>query len=411
MKSKQGFTSSLMKLSDVCQIFSGGTPSTKNHEYWNGDIPWLSSGETRNNFIEDTERKITEKGVKNSSTRLAKKEDIVVASAGQGGTRGQVSFCLIDTYVNQSLIVLRPKREILLPKFLFYNLKSRYQELRQFSDSHSSRGSLPKNVISTIEIMFPSISVQDKISKYLFDLDFQIENLKNQNQILEQIIQSIFKSWFVDFDGQIEFVDSELGEIPKGWKIEKLGNVLSLLKDGSHNPPQRVENGVRFIAGASDVKHFEIDFSNCTYITKDDYDKIHKYYTIATNDILLTIVGTIGNVAIVKEDDLPFSLQRSIAIHRPNEMINYSFLYCMLNFHSFKQFLYASVNPTGQPGIYLGALSEFKFVLPTKLILDKFETISEPIIKIMQNNNHKIKILVKTRDSLLPKLMSGEIRV
>ena len=184
-------------LSALCSIFSGGTPSTKNSDYWNGDISWLSSGETRNNFITDTERKITLSGVKNSSTRLAKKEDIVVASAGQGNTRGQVSLCLIDTYVNQSVIVLRTKKEI-FPKFLFYNLKSRYVELRRLSDSHSSRGSLPKNVLSTVQVLIPSLYDQQKIAKILYDLDMKIQNLQNQNKTLEQIAQTVFKSWFVD---------------------------------------------------------------------------------------------------------------------------------------------------------------------------------------------------------------------
>ena len=120
MKSKKN---NRKNLSEICKIFSGGTPSTKNNEYWNGDIPWLSSGETRNSFITNTERKITLDGVKNSSTSLAKKYDVIVASAGQGHTRGQVSLCLIDTYVNQSVIVLRTNKEIILPQFLFYNLK------------------------------------------------------------------------------------------------------------------------------------------------------------------------------------------------------------------------------------------------------------------------------------------------
>lgn len=186
------------KLSQICKIFSGGTPSTKIEQYWNGDIPWLSSGETRNNFITETERKITSEGVKNSSTRLAKKGDVVVASAGQGNTRGQVSLCLIDTYVNQSVIVLRANKQIILPQFLFYNLKSRYDELRSISDSHSSRGSLPKNILSDVRATFPTLVEQKKIASILGTIDDSIENLQKQNKILNKIAQAVFKSWFVD---------------------------------------------------------------------------------------------------------------------------------------------------------------------------------------------------------------------
>ena len=123
-------------------IFSGGTPDTRNTEYWNGDYSWLSSGETSDHYVLKTEKKITKKGIENSSTRLAKKGDIVMASAGQGKTRGQVSLCLIDTYVNQSVNVVRPKNSIVPNSYLFFNLLLRYPQLRAISDSFSIRGSL-----------------------------------------------------------------------------------------------------------------------------------------------------------------------------------------------------------------------------------------------------------------------------
>ncbi|PTG82089.1 restriction endonuclease subunit S, partial [Staphylococcus chromogenes] len=95
------------KLADITKkIYSGGTPSTRETSYWNGDLKWLSSGETSNRFIISTEKTITQKGVENSSTKLAFKHDLVMASAGQGYTRGQTSFLKIDTYINQSLIAI-----------------------------------------------------------------------------------------------------------------------------------------------------------------------------------------------------------------------------------------------------------------------------------------------------------------
>lgn len=208
------------------QIFSGGTPDTRKSEYWDGNIPWLSSGETSNTFIIETERKITELGVKNSSTRLAKAEDIVVASAGQGYTRGQVSFCMIDTYINQSVVALRAK-EIIKPLFLFYNLVSRYNELRRISDAHSSRGSLTTKLLADLNIQIPPIQEQTVIAKILSDLDLKIALNRSVNSTLEAIGQALFKHWFIDFEfpneegkpyrsGGGEMVETELGEVPKG---------------------------------------------------------------------------------------------------------------------------------------------------------------------------------------------------
>ena len=90
------------------KIYSGGTPETAKPEYWNGDLRWLSSGETRNTFIIDTDRKITLQGVSNSSTKLAPENSLVIAIAGQGSTRGQVSYVINETYINQSVIVFQP---------------------------------------------------------------------------------------------------------------------------------------------------------------------------------------------------------------------------------------------------------------------------------------------------------------
>lgn len=216
------------KLKDVTsQIFSGGTPNTRMEEYWDGDIPWLSSGETRNRFIKFTGRTITKDGVKNSSTRLAKNGDVVVAGAGQGHTRGQASFCLIDTYINQSVVALRANEKKLVPLYLFYNILSRYNELRQISDAHSSRGSLTTKLLANLNIQLPPIEEQNSIANILYSLDDKIELNRRMNTTLEQIAQAIFKQWFIDFEfpdenGQPyrssggDMVDSELGEI-RSW--------------------------------------------------------------------------------------------------------------------------------------------------------------------------------------------------
>jgi type I restriction enzyme, S subunit len=139
---------------DICdRITSGGTPNTQESSYWNGEIPWLSSGETRNKFIIETEKTITSDGVENSSTRLAMTGSVVIASAGQGHTRGQTSLLMLDTYVNQSVLNLSASH--VSNYYLFFNLSDRYSELRQASDSFSSRGSLTTKLIGSLPIVVP----------------------------------------------------------------------------------------------------------------------------------------------------------------------------------------------------------------------------------------------------------------
>jgi len=145
------------------RIFSGGTPSTTRPDYWDGDLNWLSSGETRNPFIKSTEKKITTIGVSNSSTRLAHIGDTVIASAGQGYTRGQTSLLKINTYINQSIVALEPNKQIVVPEYLFYNLSNRYDEMRLLSDSSSTRGSITTKMVSDMTINLPNISDQQHI--------------------------------------------------------------------------------------------------------------------------------------------------------------------------------------------------------------------------------------------------------
>ncbi|MCB1901821.1 MAG: restriction endonuclease subunit S [Rhodocyclaceae bacterium] len=150
----------LLKVRDVCEsIFSGGTPDTRRPEYWGGTLLWFSSGETRERVVVDTEKRINELAVENSSTRLARPGDILIASAGQGLTRGQTSYCAVETYINQSVVAIRVAPDRAHPAWLFNNLLGRYEEMRSISDSHSSRGSLTTKLIGGMHIVCPPTDV------------------------------------------------------------------------------------------------------------------------------------------------------------------------------------------------------------------------------------------------------------
>ena len=171
------------------RIYSGGTPTTSNAAYWGGTFGWFSSGETRNRFVISTEKSITQTGIDNSSTKLASKHDIVIASAGQGFTRGQTSMLLIDTYVNQSVIVIHADRNIL--PYLFWNLANRYEELRAISDSSSIRGSLTTKMIAAFEIPRASNDVIQTFSGFAWAVIPQIENNLLENERLAALRDSL----------------------------------------------------------------------------------------------------------------------------------------------------------------------------------------------------------------------------
>lgn len=187
------------------RIYSGGTPMTSNAAYWNGTFGWFSSGETRNRFVISTEKTITQAGIDNSSTKLATKYDIVMASAGQGFTRGQTSMLLIDTYVNQSVIVIKSERNIL--PYLFWNLVNRYDELRAISDSSSIRGSLTTKMIAAFEIPLANEQSLQAFADFAWSVIPQIENNLLENERLTALRDSLLPKLM---SGEIDVTDIQL---------------------------------------------------------------------------------------------------------------------------------------------------------------------------------------------------------
>jgi type I restriction enzyme S subunit len=299
-------------------------------------------------------------------------------------------------------------------KYLFIIISSDYgkKKLNEITIG-STQAALTIYGLKNIEITLPPLPEQQAIAEILSSLDDKIELNLQTNKTLEEMANALYKHWFVDFGPFKEgkFVESELGLVPINWEVKELRENLSILKDGSHNPPKRTEEGVRFLAGATDIKHLTISFEKCSFISQEDYDQMHRKYHIQKDDILLTIVGTIGNVAIVRESDLPFSMQRSIAILRASDTFSNKYIYLLLNSLSFKHYMNTNINPTGQPGIYLGTLGSYKLVTPPIDELKRFEKTVEPVFEQMFQNVTENESLKQTRDYLLPKLISGKIRV
>ena len=409
------------RLEDISQIiFSGGTPSTRNEEFWDGDIPWLSSGETRNSFINKTEKTITEEGVKNSSTKLALNGDIVIASAGQGFTRGQVSFCNIDTYINQSLIAIRANNILLNNKYLYYNLKSRYNELRQISDSHSIRGSLTTKMIKDLIIKLPSLEEQEKIANILSSLDDKIELNNEMNKTLEEMAQSIFKRWFVDFEfpneeGQPykssggEMVDSELGMIPKGWEVKKISELIEV-KDGTHASPKVSKEGFPLVT-SKHIKGDRIAIEDAKIISEKDYLEVNKRSKVDTGDILISMIGTVGLTYFVQEEEINFAI-KNIGLFKTSQNKTLSeYFYLYLKSDNMKNYIEARLAGTTQKYISLGELRNIPVVLPNDSIIDKFKKVVGVLLDKRRLNIINNEELMITRDTLLPKLMNGEIMI
>lgn len=410
-----------VKLEECAEcIFSGGTPSTKIPAYWNGEFPWLSSGETRNTFIYETEKKITQEGIDNSSTKLAKKDDVVIASAGQGNTRGQTSICKIDTYINQSIISIRSNQKKMDPYYLFYNIYGRYNELRKISDGHSIRGSLTTKIIKDLYIKIPPLEEQKAIAHILSTLDDKIEVNNQINKTIENMAQTIFKQWFVDFefpneDGEPykssggEMVESELGMIPKGWEVSTLKDVINIIDNRGKTPPQEPDKTIYPII---DVKALSgdirvIDYNNCMkYVSKETYENWFRSGHPSQGDILLSTVGSLAELKIFMGNT--GCIAQNVVALRAKTISN---LYLFELLKNIKNDLVSYNIGSVQPSIKVTHVVKHKILIPNDIIVEKFHLFMDEITNEIFVKYNENALLTSLRDSLLPKLMSGEIRV
>lgn len=168
-----------LKIGEFSSVICGGTPSTHEPSYWNGDIPWMSSGELHNRYIYSVKETITEDGLNNSPAKLLPKNCVLLGLAGQGKTRGTAAINRIKLSTNQSIGAILPSSNV-NADFLYFNLKNRYTELREMSSGDGGRGGLNKKIIENIVVSLPPLEQQIAISKILSSLDNEISNLRKK---------------------------------------------------------------------------------------------------------------------------------------------------------------------------------------------------------------------------------------
>ena len=360
-------------LEDVCEkIYSGGTPSTKHPEYWNGNIKWLSSGETSQRFVYDTERKITQLGVDNSSTKKATKGCTVIATAGQGYTRGQASFLMTDTYMNQSVIACKANEKIIDPLFLYYNLDNRYEEFRLLSDGTSTRGGLSGWIVKRIEIQIPCIAEQCTIARILKSLDEKIEVNNKINKNLEQQAQAIFDNMFPNIsNGSCTIADYI--------KPKRGQNLLS---------KNAILGDVPVIAGGLEPS---------------------TYHNVAnTQSPVLAISASGANAGYVSLWNTPIWSSDSSFIDS-SMTGNVYFWYVLLKKR--QKEIFDAQTGSAQPHIYPRHISSISIPSLDVEEVHSYTSIVTPIFEMMGQYKEENTILASTRDALLPKLMSGELDV
>ena len=221
MKSEQE-----VAISQIVDIVIGGTPKTSTPEYWGGTINWASAKDISNckgRYIYETEKTITQEGLKNSAAKLLPKNTIVITSMG---TVGEMCLLPYPMSFNQTCYGLITKEGV-DPLFLFYKLKTLMGKINSLSYG-TVFDTITKRTFDDLRITLPPLPEQQKIASSLSAFDDKIELNERMNHTLEEMASAIFKSWFVDFepfpDGEFEYNEERDKEIPKGWKVGRFSN-------------------------------------------------------------------------------------------------------------------------------------------------------------------------------------------
>ena len=303
------------------------------------------------------------------------------------------------------------------PRILKYYTHSKpYYDWVQSFGTGSTRGNINAKTYGNMPITLPPRDIQDKIVDVLKSLDDKIEVNRRINDNLEQQAQTLFKSWFVDFDPFRDqpFVESELGMIPKGWRVVSLDEACTKITDGSHFSPKDNTCGTIPMLSVKDMHHNGFDYSSCKMIDEVEYLKMKKNDCIPLfNDILVAKDGSYLKEIFICKEEKKQAILSSIAIFRSNPKVIYpDLLLQLLRLPKIKKDVGDNyVSGSALPRIVLKDFKKFKFVVPP---VDIQETTIDVYISInaqIEKNETESRRLAQLRDTLLPRLMSGELRV
>ena len=375
-----------MSLSEVIDLIGGGTPKTSVAEYWNGDIPWLSVADfnTGRKYVFDTEKSITQLGLENSSTKLLQEGDIIISARG---TVGVVAMLGCEMAFNQSCYGVRAKEQESDNNYVYYLLKDVVNKLKQISHG-GVFDTITRDTFNEIDILLPSLPEQHAIASVLSSLDDKINLLHCENKTLEAIAETLFRQWFVeeaDEDWEEGFLPDEfdftMGQSPPGTSYNQEGVGKPMFQGNA-------DFGFRF----PEERVYTTEPTRLAY----------------PHDTLISVRAPVGAQNMAKVE---CCIGRGVSAFRykaNNDFYTYTYFKLRSLMDEIKKF--------NDEGTVFGSISKTDFLqmgiaIPPEDIIEKFEIHAKPLNDKVIENCIQIKLLEVMRDTLLPKLMSGEVRV
>jgi type I restriction enzyme S subunit len=387
----------MVELGDVCHLMTGGTPKTTVTEYYvNGTVPWIVSGDIHKQEIFDCEKRITEHAVENSNARYLPRDSVLIALNGQGKTRGTVALLRFDgTTCNQSIVSINPiDKDKLFPDFLFYYLKSQYQNIRNITGD-KDRAGLNMPLIRCIEIPLPPLEEQKRIAAILDKAD----GIRRKRQQAIQLADDFQRSVFLDMFG-------DPVTNPKGWEECQFEDLTSLVTYGLTVRPQYHEEGIPLIS-AREIRSGELDFESSPKISRADFDKLSEKGRPQQGDILFSKTGSIGHCAIVRSE-VEFAVTQNAARIVPNkEVCLPTFLLAFMRTKYFYDLANREAKGNAVKDLQLGTMKNFKMYLPPISLQKKFSDLYQKSAFLSKREIDSLFLINSNFNSISQKAFAG----
>ena len=390
------------KINDIGEVVSGGTPSTSKNEYWYGDIGWITPKDLSSYddiYISRGERNISSEGLNNSSAKLVPKNTVLMTSRAP---IGYIAIANNELSTNQGFKSLICNEKICHYKYFYYWLKLNIKYI-----INNSNGSTFKEIsggtFKNLELSLPSLNEQKAISSVLWTIDEKISVLKRINKNLEEQIETIYNSFFVYYDdfSKEELEECEIGLIPKDWKLMSLGEVTTKIKEK---------------VGSDDYKVFSAVNTGNLILSEEYFDKqvysknIEKYIVVKQKEFAYNPARI--NIGSIGKNDFNYDGCVSpvyVAFKVEEGYENFMNMYIKSN--RFNQWVVTLSSGSVRQTLNYADFSIIKIAYPPKDLVNKFNKVYDNYYEVINYNNSVISNLENIRDTLLPKLMSGEIDV
>lgn len=399
------------RIGEIGSVITGKTPPTKEQIFWNGKYPFITPTDIKDfetRYSYEVDRFLSEEWARASKSLLLPRDTVCFVCIGS--TIGKVCLLREPSFTNQQInsIVVNSKNDA---KFIYYVLRNNQENIKdEFGGAGAAKEIINKSTFESIKLSSPKLEEQKRIASILSWLDDLIENKKGQNEILEKSAMAIFKNWFIDFEPYKngEFVDSEMGKIPREWKVKNLGDVIDTQYGFTASAEE--EGKVKLLRIMDINKTFVIDWDQIPYckVQKKDLDK----YALKDRDLVISRIADVGKVAIVEE--APISVFASYLIRlmlKQKILMTSYYLYYWLKGAIYQDYILNAGDGSTRQNTNANVIKAGPMLIPPEDVMKKFTLVAKKIRQKIISNQKQITVLRKTRDALLPLLVFGRLRV